>query len=100
MGRILRRGATVNILNPKLSIFFLAFLPQFIDPQSAEPTGQMVGLGAVFMGLTAVVFIGYGLLASFARTYIVERPSAMTLLRRTFAVALAGLGARLALAER
>lgn len=100
MGRILRRGATVNILNPKLSIFFLAFLPQFVDPQSAEPTGQMIGLGLVFMGLTAVVFIGYGSLASFARTYIVERPSVMTLLRRSFAVALAGLGARLAIAER
>jgi len=100
MGRILRRGAAINVLNPKLSIFFLAFLPQFIDPTAANPTPQMVVLGLIFMGLTWIVFIGYGLLASYARAYVIGRPTVMTLLRRSFAVAFAGLGARLALAER
>lgn len=100
MGQILRRGTAINVLNPKLSIFFLAFLPQFIDAGGASPTLQMVTLGAIFMGLTLIVFIGYGLLAATARTYVIERPSVMTLMRRTFALAFAGLGTRLALAER
>lgn len=100
MGRIVWRGAAINVLNPKLSLFFLAFLPQFIDPGAAAPTLRMIALGAVFMGLTLVVFIGYGLLASYARTYVIEQPTVMTVLRRSFAVAFAGLGARLAFAER
>lgn len=99
-GRIVWRGAAINVLNPKLSLFFLAFLPQFIDTGTAGPTLQMVGLGAVFMVLTLVVFIGYGLLASYARTHVIEQPTVMTVLRRSFAFAFAGLGARLALAER
>jgi threonine/homoserine/homoserine lactone efflux protein len=99
-GRILGRGITLNLLNPKLSIFFLAFLPQFVDAAAGGVAWQMAGLGLVFMGLTLVVFIGYGLLAAFARRQVVERPSVMTLLRRGFALALAGLGLRLALAER
>lgn len=100
LGRIVWRGAAINVLNPKLSIFFLAFLPQFIDAGTADPTVRMVGLGAVFMALTLVVFIGYGLLAALARTYVIEQPTVMTVLRRSFALAFAGLGARLALAER
>ncbi|WP_322096512.1 LysE family translocator [Pelagibius marinus] len=99
-GRILGRGITVNLLNPKLSIFFLAFLPQFVDAAAGGLAWQMAGLGLVFMGLTLVVFIGYGLLAAVARRQVVERPSVMTLLRRGFALALAGLGLRLAFAER
>ncbi|MEO3430982.1 LysE family translocator [Pelagibius sp. CAU 1746] len=99
MGRILGRGITLNLLNPKLSIFFLAFLPQFVDPAAGGLAWQMAGLGLVFMGLTLVVFIGYGLLAAFARAQVVGRPGVMTLLRRGFALALGGLGLRLAFAE-
>ncbi len=98
--RILGRGITLNLLNPKLSIFFLAFLPQFVDAAAGGLAYQMAGLGLVFMGLTLVVFIGYGLLAAFARRQVVERPGVMTLLRRGFALALGGLGLRLAFAER
>ena len=100
MFKILRRGTAINILNPKLSIFFLAFLPQFTDAAAANPTLHMVALALVFMLLTLVVFIVYGALASSARTYVIEKPTVMTVLRRSFAVAFAGLGARLALAER
>ena len=100
MAPVLRRGVTINLLNPKLSIFFLAFLPQFIDADGGNTTAQMVVLGTAFMALTLVVFVGYGLLAAYARAYVIEQPTVMTVLRRSFAVAFAGLGARLALAER
>ena len=100
MATVLRRGITLNLLNPKLSIFFLAFLPQFVSAGGSGVALQMAGLGMVFMAMTLVVFIGYGLLAAYARAQVIERPSVMTLLRRGFALALAGLGARLALAER
>jgi len=100
MAPVLRRGITINLLNPKLSIFFVAFLPQFIDADGGNPTAQMVALGTAFMALTLVVFVGYGLLAAYARAYVIEQPTVMTVLRRSFAVAFAGLGARLALAER
>ena len=100
MGRVLLRGITLNLLNPKLSIFFLAFLPQFIDSGHTNPAPQMIALGGVFMAMTLVVFLGYGALASLARVYVIEQPTVMKLLRRSFAVAFAALGARLALAER
>lgn len=100
MAPVLRRGVTINLLNPKLSIFFLAFLPQFIAADGGNTTAQMVALGTAFMALTLVVFVGYGLLAAYARAYVIEQPTVMTVLRRSFAVAFAGLGARLALAER
>ena len=100
MAPVLRRGVTINLLNPKLSIFFLAFLPQFIVADGGNTTAQMVALGTAFMALTLVVFVGYGLLAAYARAYVIEQPTVMTVLRRSFAVAFAGLGARLALAER
>ena len=100
MGRVLLRGITVNLLNPKLSIFFLAFLPQFIDSGTANPAPQMIVLGGVFMAMTLVVFLGYGALASLARVYVIEQPTVMMVMRRSFAVAFAALGARLALAER
>ncbi len=100
MGQIVRRGIAINLLNPKLSIFFVAFLPQFVDPVAAHPTLHMVTLALVFMALTFVVFVAYGLLAAYARYYIVERPTVMLVIRRGFAAAFAGLGLRLALAER
>ena len=100
MGQIVRRGIAINLLNPKLSIFFVAFLPQFIDPLAAHPTVHMVILALVFMAMTFVVFVAYGLLAAYARDYIVERPTVMLVIRRGFAAAFAGLGLRLALTER
>lgn len=98
--RIATGGFLINILNPKLSIFFLAFLPQFVTPGTADPTRQMLLLAAVFMALTFVVFVGYGAFASAARAYVVSKPAVMTWLKRGFAGAFALLGFRLALAER
>lgn len=98
--RIATGGFLINILNPKLSIFFLAFLPQFVTPGTADPTRQMLLLAVVFMALTFVVFVGYGAFASAARAYVVSKPAVMTWLKRGFAGAFALLGFRLALAER
>lgn len=94
------RGFLINILNPKLSIFFLAFLPQFISAGTANPTLSMIGLAAVFMAMTLVIFIGYGIFASWVRKHIVTRPTVLTWMRRSFAGAFAALGLRLAFAER
>jgi threonine/homoserine/homoserine lactone efflux protein len=90
----------VNILNPKLSIFFLAFLPQFVQTTEPDAVARMAGLSAVFMLLTFVIFVGYGLFAAAVRQHIITRPRVLTWLRRAFAGAFVGLGARLALAER
>ncbi len=89
-----------NVLNPKLSIFFLAFLPQFVPASDANAVSRMAGLSAVFMLLTLVIFVVYGLLAAALRGQIASRPRVLTWLRRAFAGAFVALGARLALADR
>lgn len=93
-------GVLVNILNPKLSIFFLAFLPQFISATEAQPLARMLELSAVFMLMTFVVFVGYGLFAASLRDRVISRPRVMTWMRRTFAGAFVALGLRLAFADR
>ena len=90
----------INILNPKLSIFFLAFLPQFVSAGEAEPLARMLELSAVFMLMTFVVFVGYGLFAAAVRDHVISRPRVMTWMRRTFAGAFVALGAKLAFADR
>ena len=90
----------INILNPKLSIFFFAFLPQFVSAGEAQPLTRMLELSAVFMGLTFAVFVGYGLFAASIRNHVISRPRVLTWMRRTFAAAFVALGAKLALAER
>jgi len=90
----------INILNPKLSIFFLAFLPQFVNANEPDAVSRMLGLSAVFMLLTLIVFAGYGIAAAAVRTHVISRPRVLTWLRRTFAAAFVALGAKLALTER
>ena len=90
----------INILNPKLSIFFLAFLPQCVPVNDAHPLALMLTLSAVFMLMTFVVFVGYGLFAASIRDHVISRPAVLTWMRRSFAAAFAALGAKLALAER
>lgn len=97
---IVVRGFLINILNPKLSIFFLAFLPQFVPADAALPMLRMTGLSAVFMLMTFVIFVGYGVFAAAVRQHVISRPAVMTWLRRAFAGAFAGLGLKLALSER
>jgi threonine/homoserine/homoserine lactone efflux protein len=90
----------VNLLNPKLSIFFLAFLPQFVSADEAHPLARMLTLSAAFMLMTFVVFVGYGLFAAAIRDHVISRPRILTWMRRTFAGAFAALGLKLALADR
>jgi len=94
------RAFLLNILNPKLSIFFLAFLPQFVEPTAASPLGQMLVLSGVFMAMTFLVFIVYGFLAHSFRKLVIESSRVQAWLRRGFATAFVGLGAHLALSER
>jgi threonine/homoserine/homoserine lactone efflux protein len=98
--RIIVRAILINILNPKLSIFFLAFLPQFVPADAVQPMLQMSWLAFVFMAMTFVVFVGYGLAAAAVRRQVIERPRVVTWMRRLFAGAFAGLGLKLALSER
>jgi threonine/homoserine/homoserine lactone efflux protein len=90
----------INILNPKLSIFFLAFLPQFVAAGEPQPLARMLELSAVFMALTFAVFAGYGLCAAAVRERVISSPRVLAWLRRSFATAFAALGVKLALAER
>jgi threonine/homoserine/homoserine lactone efflux protein len=96
MFKIARRGALVNILNPKLSIFFLAVLPPFLSGDPATATAEMVFLGGVFMALTFAIFVLYGVFAGFARTWLLQSKTVMTWLNRSFAGIFAALGLRLA----
>jgi threonine/homoserine/homoserine lactone efflux protein len=98
--RVIVTGFLINILNPKLSIFFLAFLPQFVAADESRPLLRMLELSAVFMAMTFAVFVVYGLFAASVRDRIVTRPKVMTWLRRAFAGGFAVLGAKLAFAER
>ena len=100
---IVAKAFLLNILNPKLSIFFLAFLPQFVKPGGeAAPSllSQMLVLSAVFMAMTFGVFVVYGLLAHAFRAAVIDSPRVQTWLRRGFAAAFAGLGLNLAMTER
>lgn len=100
--KIMRDAVLINLLNPKLSIFFLAFLPQFVAPDTAQSSAslQMVLLGVIFMVVTFAVFAIYGLFAAAVRTRIVERPTIMRWLGRGFATTFVALGVRLGLSAR
>jgi len=97
---LVTKAFLLNILNPKLTIFFLAFLPQFVEPGSSSPSLQLLSLSAVFMLMTFAVFAVYGLLADTFRTAVIESARVQAWLRRGFAGAFAGLGAQLALSSR
>ncbi len=98
--KVVVSGILINILNPKLTIFFFAFLPQFVSAGEPSALVRMLELSAVFMLLTLVVFVGYGVFAATVRDHVVSRPRVLTWMRRVFAGAFVTLGARLALASR
>ncbi|MBL8403833.1 MAG: LysE family translocator [Dechloromonas sp.] len=90
----------LNILNPKLTIFFLAFLPQFVPPGTSEPLLEFFKLSAIFMVMTFCVFVAYGFLAHAFRASVIESSRVQAWLRRGFAATFAGLGANLAFSEK
>ncbi|MEL7176380.1 MAG: LysE family translocator [Pseudomonadota bacterium] len=95
--RIARRGALINILNPKLSIFFLALLPPFLSGNPATATTEMLILGGIFMAMTFAVFILYGVFAAATRRWLLQSETVMRWLNRSFAAVFAALAGRLAL---
>lgn len=98
--RVIVSGILVNILNPKLTIFFLAFLPQFVNSAEPHAVVRMLELSGVFMLLTLVVFLVYGRCAAAVRRHVISRPRVVAWMRRTFAAGFVALGARLAMTDR
>jgi threonine/homoserine/homoserine lactone efflux protein len=94
------KGILVNILNPKLTMFFFAFLPLFVSPDGVSPTRQMIGLSAIFMGMTFVIFALYGILASGISKYLINSPEGIKRIQRSFAIIFTGLAVKLALSEQ
>jgi threonine/homoserine/homoserine lactone efflux protein len=90
----------INLLNPKLSIFFVAFLPQFLSVHESQPLTRLVELSAAFMLMTFAVFVAYAMFAALVRNHVVSRPGVMRWIRRSFAGAFVVLGAKLALTDR
>ena len=98
--QVIVHAILINILNPKLSIFFFAFLPQFVPSHETQPLPRMLELSVVFMLVTFVVFVGYGLFAASIRRHVISRPGVLVWMRRSFAAAFVALGAKLAFADR
>jgi threonine/homoserine/homoserine lactone efflux protein len=98
--QVMSKGFLINILNPKLSIFFLAFLPQFISDSGSAASVQMIILSALFMLMTLVVFVAYGCLAHRVSSCLTGSPRSIRKIKRVFSAAFASLGVKLALAEQ
>ncbi|MBO6772956.1 MULTISPECIES: LysE family translocator [unclassified Thalassospira] len=100
IAKIVRDGILLNLLNPKLSLFFLAFLPQFVSANTPDTTAEMTILGLIFMAMTFGVFVIYGCFAGALRSHIIERPKVMSWIGKGFAGAFVAMGAKLVLTAR
>ena len=98
--QIVTKAIAINLLNPKLTIFFFAFLPLFISKNSSSPTMEMIMLSIVFMGMTFFIFALYGILASGISAYLINSSKAVKRLQQAFAVILAAFAVKLALSEK
>ncbi len=98
--KIALRAVIINILNPKLSIFFLAFLPQFVPSSATSPVSYMLLLSAIFMLMTLIIFIGYGILANQVRHYVSQSPKMVRGIQRLFSGLFVVMGFKLAMMER
>ncbi|WP_186371700.1 LysE family translocator [Yersinia alsatica] len=98
--KVIVHAVLINLLNPKLSLFFLAFLPQFISTETISPTNDMLILSGIFMLMTLLIFMLYGVFSSFMRGHILSRPKVMRILRASFSLSFIGLGIKLILTQR
>ena len=98
--QVIRTAVLINLLNPKLTIFFVAFLPQFVRPGSDDALLRMLGLSGVFMLATFVVFAVYGAVAAGLRRQVLSRPRVVRRMRQVFAGTYVALAGRLALEGR
>jgi threonine/homoserine/homoserine lactone efflux protein len=98
--KVITSGILINILNPKLTIFFFAFLPQFVSTGEPNALLRMLELSAIFMLATLVVFVVYGIFAAAVRNHVISRPRVMAWIRRVFAGSFVALAGRLALTDR
>ncbi len=98
--QIALRGFLINILNPKLSIFFLAFLPLFLSPGTTSPLLEMFFMSVVFMGMTLFIFVLYGISANGVRGKVIHSPKLILWLQRSFAAVFAALGVKLAMTDQ
>ncbi len=97
---LMTKAFLLNILNPKLTIFFLAFLPQFVEPAAVSSLAQLLLLSGVFMAMTFAAFVVYGFLAHMFRKAVIESSRVQAWLRRSFAAAFVGLGVNLAASDK
>jgi threonine/homoserine/homoserine lactone efflux protein len=98
--QVAQKGFLINILNPKLSIFFLAFLPLFVSPGASSPIFEMFLLSVIFMAMTLIIFVLYGIAANSVRRYVVTSPKLMLWLQRSFAALFAIIGVKLAMTDQ
>ncbi|MBV8989994.1 MAG: LysE family translocator [Solirubrobacterales bacterium] len=98
--RIIASAVLVNLLNPKLTLFFFAFLPQFVPSHAADELPRLLLLSGVFMAMTFVVFVAYGLFAAGVRHHLIERPKVVRRMRQAFAASFVVLSAKLATTAR
>jgi threonine/homoserine/homoserine lactone efflux protein len=94
------KGIAINLLNPKLTIFFFAFLPLFVSPNSVSPTLEMIVLSVVFMSMTLIIFVLYGILASGIRVYLINSSKIIKRFQQAFAIIFAAFAVKLALSEK
>jgi len=100
VSRVIGSAVLVNLLNPKLTLFFFAFLPQFVPNHPGGQLTAMLTLSGVFMAMTLIVFAGYGLCAAAVREHLIARPLVMQRMRRLFAMTFVALAGKLAAVER
>ncbi|MCP5076388.1 MAG: LysE family translocator [Rhodobacteraceae bacterium] len=92
-GQIITRGVLINLLNPKLTLFFLAFLPQFLTPDTPGFATDVAMMGGVLVAQTFCVFLAYGLGASWMRRRLLGNPGWLVRCNQGVAALFAGLGA-------
>jgi threonine/homoserine/homoserine lactone efflux protein len=100
MGPVVWRGILLNVLNPKLTVFFFAFLPQFLDASPGLLDPKLIGLGGIFMLMTLVVFAVYALASAAIRDLVLAAPVARRWIERALGALLIGFAARLAFTDR